>query len=113
MKYIFSLAGLAVLTACADVPQSQFAGGDYRPPPANWSYRAGPPVTGIVPLVDAEVVTEEVVSLRAQRATLLNNLPFVRDPAKRAEHLRTIGELNYRAEMLEYRLRAAGLPVPR
>jgi hypothetical protein len=116
MKLAFALASLAVLAACSDVPLSAPAHG--RPPPVqasrdHWGYQPGQQAPSIISDAEAASLTDEVINQKAMRSTLANNLPRVTDPATRAQHIRIINEIDARLQPLEYRLRAAGRPVPR
>jgi hypothetical protein len=119
MNHAAVLASLLALTACSNVSQSApgdwgYESGRQGPAPRNWGgYEPGQRAPTVISEVEAQTLGEQVVDLKAQRATLANNLPRVTDPATRARFARNIDELNAHLQLLEYRLRAAGRPVPR
>jgi len=61
---------------------------------------------------EAASLTEQYISLKGQRSTLQNALPTTTDPGKRAQFIDSIGLLTRNMQLLEYRLRSAGRPVP-
>ncbi len=79
--------------------------------PPQDGYRPGQQAPSIISEYEFEQLREQLISARSQRQTLVTNLPRVTDPATRSEHIRSIGMLEERIRMLEYRLRAAGRPV--
>lgn len=118
MKLALAIAGLAVLAACADVPTDRHypgpgLGWGQQQGPRSWGYERGQAAPALISEIEAQQLTDEVTQLKAQRGALASNLPRVTDPARRREQMRAIDDINGRLEMLEYRLRAAGRPVPR
>lgn len=103
MKIVLALASLAVLGACSNAPQSA---------PADWGYRPGQHAPSVISEFEFEQLTAQVTDFKAQRATLSNIVRASSDSSVRAQHLRSIDDLNGRIQMLEYRLRAAGRPTP-
>jgi hypothetical protein len=101
MKHLLNLVCVATLAACAT-----------QSGPGGWGYEPGQGAPSVISESEATQYTEDVISLRAQRDSLRTNLPNVRDPATRANHIRSIDTLSENIRMLEYRLRAAGRPLP-
>lgn len=114
MKLAVALASAALLAACADVPtHAQYHRPSQPAPRDYWGYERGQQAPANISEAEAEQLREQVVMLKAQRATLANNLPRVSDPRTRSDHIRTINDIDAQLQPLEYRLRAAGRPVPR
>lgn len=80
------------------------------PRQAYYPERRLPPPT-VISDSEAQQLTEHLVSARAQRATLVNNLPRVTDPGTRSEHIRSIRMLEERIRLFEHQLVSAGRPI--
>lgn len=99
-----SLSLVALLGGCAGPQQSA---------PANWGYQPGQQAPRLISEAEAETLTTQVGDLKAQRRQARNNLVSSGDAARRAQWQAEINNLTERLQPLEYRLRAAGRPVPR
>jgi len=104
MKIALSLATLALLGACASVPQSG---------PAQWGYKPGETGPTVISEAEFETLTQQITDLQNQRATQRNAVRVTADPAGRAQLLRSIEGLDDKIRMIEHRLRTANRPVPR
>lgn len=104
MKTASALACLALVAGCADAP---------RQGPANWGYQPGQQAPSVISETEFEQLTSQVIDFRNQRNTLAGIVRTTQDANVRSQHLRSIDDLNGKIQMLEYRLRAAGRPLPR
>jgi hypothetical protein len=108
---MIALASLALFGACASSPSGP--GGGTQLAPAAWGYKPGETAPSVISESEFEQLTEQVLNYKAQRNTLRGIVRTSNDPAVRAQHLRSIDDINGKLQMLEYRLRAANRPVPR
>ncbi len=104
MKKTLVLASMAALVgACSSVPPSG---------PQEWGYKPGEQAPRLISEAEAETLTAQVAEIKAKRREIADGMRTVSDPAVRAQRLRTIEEFTQQLQPLEYRLRAAGRPVP-
>lgn len=102
MKTTLAAASLATLAACS-APSSG---------PAAWGYRPGESAPAVISESEFNSLTEQLTDLRNQRAELQRVASRTADPLRRAEHVRGIEKLDSMIAPIEYRLRAAGRPLP-
>jgi hypothetical protein len=121
MEKILALAigSLATLSGCSDIPYQgggpQVAPAQVAPAqiaPARWGYKPGERAPSVISEYEFDQLTEQVTNLKAQRATLVRGVRASPPSAARDEYVRSIESLNESIQMLEYRLRSAGRPVP-
>lgn len=105
MKNPIALALLtALVAACASSPPQSA--------PPQWGYQPGQQAPSVISEVEAETLTAQVAELKALRKQAHDSLFSVTDPGVRAQRQQQIQKLTEQLQPLEYRLRAAGRPVP-
>lgn len=102
-SYVIGLSLLAALAAC-ETTRTQG--------PTTWGYKPGEAAPAGISEAEAETLTTQYLDLKNQRSTLETALPTINDPAARQRFVQSINTLNQHMAPLEYRLRAAGRPVP-
>lgn len=105
MKNQVAMALLAALLgACANSPPQSA--------PPQWGYQPGQQAPSVISEAEAETLTAQVAEIKAHRKQARDSLFSVTDPAARAQRQQLIDKLTVQLQPLEYRLRAAGRPVP-
>lgn len=100
--HVLALVALVALSACTTT----------QGPPVGGGYKPGESAPSGISDSEAETLTAQYVDLKNQRTTLVNALATTSDPATRTRFTQSIDILNRHMQPLEYRLRAAGRPVP-
>ena len=110
-KLLLLLPGAALLASCAG-SDPYYHGG--RPPqgPPQYGYGHGESAPTVISEVEFNQLTESLTDLYNQRATLAHLIPRTPDPMARRRYAADIDGLNARIAPMEYRLRAAGRPLP-
>lgn len=106
MKYTPHVLALVVLASLAACTTTQ------GPPPVGGGYLPGQSAPAGISEAEAETLTIQYTDLKNQRTTMVNALNSTSDPASRARFAESVDILNRHMAPLEYRLRAAGRPVP-
>ena len=100
------LAPAALLMAgCASQPQQNA--------PANWGYQPGQQAPSVISEAEAETLTSQVAEMKAKRKEIRDGMYAVTDPNVLRQRQGIIDAINQQLQPLEYRLRAAGRPVPK
>ena len=112
MRSMFLVTGiLASLVACG-APPPPYAGPSSYGGPQPSGYGPGRPAPSVISENEAETLTQQVIDFKAQRNTLRGLLANEPNPSVRADRMRDLDRVNRVLQELEYRLRAAGRPVP-
>jgi len=79
--------------------------------PAAYGYKPGEAAPGVISESEFASLTLSLTDLRHQRLTLSRLAANPSEP-RRLEYLRQVAEMDRTIGLLEYRLRAAGRPLP-
>jgi hypothetical protein len=103
MRHAIALIALATLVGCATTaPQG----------PAAWGYQPGQAAPSRISEAEAETLTSQYLEFKLKRDEIARVQAATSDPNGRARYGQMIDELSQSMAPLEYRLRAAGRPVP-
>jgi hypothetical protein len=80
--------------------------------PASWGYQPGQAAPSRISEAEAETLTSQYLEFKLKRDEIARVQAATSDPNGRARYGQMIDELSQSMAPLEYRLRAAGRPVP-
>jgi hypothetical protein len=111
MKHVaLWLVPVVLLSACAVTDFGR--GGPPAQGPPQYGYKPGESAPAVISETEFKQLTESLTDLYNQRATLARLVRTSPDAAARARYAGDIERMNASIAPMEYRMRAAGRPLP-